>query len=107
MQNNNRVLQELLEDMKAGWHAFNAAVEQSYLDNDCIAPCVTAVTQRRWTEAVTRSQSVLDEARKNHGRDVAQALFREYLQFWNGNEEHMDHSSLCDIEHRRISRQLG
>ena len=107
MQNNNLAFHNMLEVMRAGWIAFNAAVEQSYLDNDCIASCVTEVTKRRWTEAVTRSQNLIAETKQNHGLAVAKALFKEYEQFWNANSEHMDHAAMCDIEHRRLARQFA
>ena len=42
-----------------------------------------------------------------HGHGVAQALFQEYEGFWDANLDHMDHTSLCEIEHRRLARALA
>jgi hypothetical protein len=104
---NNPAFHNAFEEMKAGWRAFNAAVEQTYLDNDCLGTLVNNETRGKWTEAVTRCHSLIVEAKRNHGHDVAQALFREYEGFWDANLEHMDHTSVCDIEHRRLARMLA
>ena len=107
MQNNNQVFHDILEDMKAGWRAFNAAVDQTQLDNDCYGTLVTNETMSQWTEAVTRCHNLIAEAKRNYGHGVAQALFHEYEGFWDANLDHMDQTSLCEIEHRRLARALA
>lgn len=101
---NNSDYQTILESMRTGWNAFNAAVVQSYLDNDCIAPCVTEVTTSKWTEAITRSHTFLIEAKKNIDYSTAKELFNIYNIFWDCHSDHNCLDNILELDHHRLVR---
>ncbi len=99
---NNSEYQAILVTMQNAWNIFNAAVDQSYLDNDCIAPCVTELTISKWKDAIKRSHALLTEAKKNIDYSFAKELFNIYKIFWECHDEYNRLDLILELDHRRI-----